>query len=62
MAVTQKGIDGLEKLYTKRNALDKQISEAEKKLLVEAKAGVKAQAKAAPKAATRKPRQKKPAK
>jgi hypothetical protein len=62
MAVTQKGIDGLEKLYSKRSAFDKQILEAEKKLLAEAKADLKAQAKAAPKAAARKPRQKKPAK
>ncbi|MDR1949168.1 MAG: hypothetical protein LBQ38_07235 [Spirochaetaceae bacterium] len=55
MAISEKSIAGLEKLYEKRKALDKQIMEAEKKLLAEAKTEAKAAAKSAPRAA-RKPR------
>ncbi|MDR1903136.1 MAG: hypothetical protein LBQ88_12765 [Treponema sp.] len=55
MAISEKSIGNLEKLYEKRKALDKQILEAEKKLLAEAK--TEAKGKAAPgKPAARKPR------
>jgi hypothetical protein len=49
-------VSGLQKLYSKRGALDKQIADAEKKLAVEAKASAKA---APAKKATAKNRQQK---
>jgi DNA end-binding protein Ku len=48
-------VSGLQKLYSKRGALDKQIASEEKKLAVEAKASAKA-------APAKKPAAKKPAK
>jgi peptidoglycan hydrolase CwlO-like protein len=49
-------VSGLQKLYSKRGALDKQISSEEKKLAVEAKASAKAAP--AKKAAGKKPAKK----
>jgi hypothetical protein len=57
-------VSGLQKLYSKRGALDKQIVDAEKKLAVEAKASAKpapAKKPAAKKPAARKSAAKKPA-
>lgn len=51
----------LEKLYAKRKDLDKQIVDAEKKLLTEVKNAAKAAAKAPAKRAARKPAAKKAA-
>jgi len=53
-------VSSLQKLYAKRGALDKQITDAEKKLAVEAKATTKTAA-PAKKAAGRKAAAKKPA-
>jgi len=50
----------LEKMYSKRGALDKQIADAEKKLVVEAKASTKSAA-PAKKTAAKKTAAKKPA-
>jgi outer membrane murein-binding lipoprotein Lpp len=58
-------VSGLQKLYTKRGALDKQIADAEKKLAAEVKAAAKpaapAKKPAAKKAAAKKPATPKPA-
>jgi DNA topoisomerase-1 len=57
-------VSGLQKLYSKRGALDKQIADAEKKLTVEAKAAAKpapAKKSAAKKPAARKSAAKKSA-
>jgi septal ring factor EnvC (AmiA/AmiB activator) len=53
-------VSSLQKLYSKRGALDKQIADAEKKLAVEAKAAAKPAA-PAKKPAARKSAAKKPA-
>jgi hypothetical protein len=58
MAVTQKFLDGLEKLYAKRREIDVKIVDAEKKLVSGAKADIKVQVKAVSKP-PRKPRAKK---
>jgi hypothetical protein len=60
MAISEKAIIGLEKLYEKRKVLDKQILEVEKKLVAGAKAEVKAAAKAGPKKPAKPPAARKP--
>ena len=60
MAKLDQLVSSLQKLYTKRGALDKQIADAEKKLAVEAKAAAKSAA-PAKKPAAKKPAAKKPA-
>ena len=66
MAKVDQVVSALQKLYSKRNALDKQIQDAEKKLVAEAKVSAKAVAKKpAAKKAAKKPAKKaakKPAK
>ena len=54
MAKLDQLVTSLQKLYTKRGALDKQIADAEKKFAVEAKAATKSAA-PAKKAAAKKP-------
>jgi DNA topoisomerase-1 len=61
MAKLDQLVTSLQKLYTKRGALDKQIADAEKKFAVEAKAATKSAAAPAKKAAAKKPAAKKPA-
>jgi hypothetical protein len=64
MAKVDQIVSALQKLYSKRNALDKQIVDAEKKLTAEAKVAAKPEATAkkpaAKKAATKKPAAPKP--
>jgi hypothetical protein len=66
MAKVEQIVSALEKLYSKRSALDKQIVDAEKKLLAEAKVAAKpaapAKKPAAKKAAAKKPAAKPPVK
>ena len=44
MAKLEKAFSGLQKLYAKRTAMDKQILDAEKKLVAEANAAAKSAA------------------
>ena len=64
MAKVEQVLSSLQKLYVKRSALDKQIVDAEKKLVAEAKAVPKAAASAkktvAKKTVAKKPAAKKP--
>jgi hypothetical protein len=60
MAKVDQMVSSLQKLYSKRSTLDKQIVDAEKKLAVEAKAAAKPAA-PAKKPAAKKPAAKKPA-
>ena len=63
MAKVDQVVSALQKLYSKRNALDKQIQDAEKKLIAEAKGAAKSAAKKpAAKKPAKKPAAKKPAK
>ena len=60
MAKVDQMVTGLQKLYSKRGTLDKQIIDAEKKLATEVKTAAKPAA-PAKKAAAKKPAAKKPA-
>ena len=61
MAKIDQMVSSLQSLYSKRNALDKQIVAAEKKLASEAKIAAKPAKKPAAKKSAKKPAAKKPA-